>query len=270
MALPTSLDHKRYHATISEDLSPEDDPIFDYDPTLEASFFDMEMERKRCTLLGLPLEIRSQIFGYIFKLESLHNRSHPGRLFWVKGSRALLSVSKQVHDEAAVHLYGTAVFSIDKFWDFVEPSILPYVHGIEMWHAYRKGVGKRYLPLIRNLDLGIHTGFINILLTRLRHGAILDPVDRLRFHVKAFFTVLRNVPEVRRLCLYFDDPFCFQILRETVQSFSDLGSILHIEVEDFIASEVREKLMRWQAHIKAAGVSATNSDTHTNSSHNEY
>lgn len=85
--------------------------------------------------------------------------------------------------------------------------------------------------------------------------------------MKAFRGVLWNVyPEVKRLHLFFDEACDLPILRGILQSFFDLKSHLDIEADGFVDSDVRDKLMQWQANATAARLGAGHCEPQANDS----
>lgn len=176
------------------------------DPQASDSLFRNRMDvPDRCRLLELPAEIRSEIFNYV--LPETMNHGSKG-LCWIKGTTALLAVSKQIHDEASYQMYSTATFLLNTVWDcttFECRCLLPSGLTPIRTYAFPDKLSPRYTQFIQDFKIKIHLCDSYSGMIKFNHGNLKGLFRGLRDQVESFCATLRNLTNLKRIHISFQD-----------------------------------------------------------------
>lgn len=159
---------------------------------------------KKCTLLGLPFELRRGIYQYL--LPTTVETGHKG-IAWIRGNTAIIAVNKQIHAEATTVMYGSNTFVLDIEWGsttFAYQWLLPSGLVPKRTISLRDQLASRGMAFIRKLHVRVHhvdsyTGMIKYNYSG--HGL----TDGVKDQVAALCTFLRNLPEITKLSIEFRD-----------------------------------------------------------------
>lgn len=200
----------------------------------------------RCKLLELPIEIRSQIFDYVLPRTIKHGSKD---VCWIKGTTALLAVSKQIHEEASCRMYSSATFLLNTVWDctiFECRSLLPSRLTPSRTYAFPDRLSPRYLSLIQSFKIVIHLydSYFGMIKSNLSNLGGL--IKGLRNQVETLCAILSSCTNVKRIHINFrngsyDSPKADEVVLEP---FLSLSNPLRFEVSGDVSEETRRKFNR--------------------------
>lgn len=215
-------------------------------PVLDSTFRNRQKASGRCVLLELPVELRSEIYKYVLP-RTINNGSRD--ICWIKGTTALLAVSKQIHEEASRLMYGTATFLINIVWDcttFECRCILASGLTPSRAYAFPDRLSPRYLSFIHNFKINIHLCDSYFGMVKYNYSNHLGLTNGLRDQVESFCTTISIFSNVQWLHVHFQDASgtLSEADEVVLQPFLGLSSPPRFNISGDVGEETRRKFVR--------------------------
>ncbi|KAL8946542.1 MAG: hypothetical protein Q9222_007078 [Ikaeria aurantiellina] len=177
----------------------------------------------------MPAEIRVYIFSYL--VPTTINHSKKG-IYWIRGTTSLLSTCKRVHDEAALLMYSRATFDIRVDWDCITFNckwLLPSGLIPRTTYAFPDKIGRKYKPLIRNINVHIFHVDSYAGMIKYNHGNFGSLIFGLKNQVEDLVGALKTMTDLRNIHVDFHDgsntPGSDGIVLESLLDLHDIHSV---------------------------------------------
>ncbi len=160
-----------------------------------------------CPLLGVPLELRQQIFSYV--LPSTFSDASK-ECVWLRGNLAINSTNKQIHDECIQIMYGRCTFFIDISMEGIHwfyQSLLPTKNLVTnrvfefpaKFPAHNRQYMRNFFVRVNQVDS--YTGMI-----KYNCSSCQVLARRVGEQVELFCDFLGSLPEIHELTLQYRGP----------------------------------------------------------------
>lgn len=195
-----------------------------------------------CPLLDLPFEIRVNIYSYL--LPATVELAGKGVL-WRRGNITILSVNKQIYDEATKIMYGNATFVIDVAWDgitFAYQWLLSTGLVPKTRLAFPKSFAWRNLGLVRKVMIRIHQVDSYTGMMKYNYAGRNPLTAGLKDQVETLCTSLQKMAQLRQLHIHLQNNDYDPLATGTIMDpFSRLSDRLNIRLSGNLNSDVWQR-----------------------------